>query len=165
MKHCLFAITALLLFSSEVLRAAEIAVSSLDITLAANHSGWPARANLSTSGKPITLAGTTFANGLGSHTRFRLLIDCHGTASRFTSRVGVNDAANKQYASVIFRVEGDGKKLFMSPMMRPGDAPQVIDLDLTGVKRLVLLAWNGEGGGQADDHAVKADKLQIPPDS
>jgi len=155
--HSLTLLTALLLAPLAALHAAEIAVSSLDLSLAANQSGWPARANLSTSGKPITLNGTTFTNGIGSHTKFRLVIDCHGTAKRFTAKVGVNDAANKKYASVIFRVEGDGRKLFMSPVMRPGDAPLPVDVALTGIKQLVLLAWNGEGGGQADDHADWAD--------
>lgn len=150
-------LTALLLMSLAALQADEVAVSSLDLSLAANNSGWAPRANLSTSGKPITLNGTVFANGLGSHTKFRLVIDCHGTAKRFTAKVGVNDAANKQYASVVFRVEGDGKKLFMSPVMRPGDAPVLVDVDLSGIQHLVLLAWNGEGGGQADDHADWAD--------
>ena len=150
-------LTALLLMPLAALQAAEVAVSSLDLSLAANNSGWAPRANLSTSGNPITLNGTVFANGLGSHTKFRLVIDCHGTAKRFTAKVGVNDAANKQYASVVFRVEGDGKKLFMSPVMRPGDAPVLVDVDLSGIQHLVLLAWNGEGGGQADDHADWAD--------
>jgi len=148
---------ALVLLPIAALQAGEIAVSSLDLSLAANSSGWPARANLSTSGNPILLGGKVFPNGLGSHTKFRLLIDCHGTANRFTAKVGVDDVANKQYASVIFRIEGDGKKLFMSPVMRPGDDPLAVDVDLTGIQQLVLLAWNGEGGGQADDHADWAD--------
>ena len=146
-------IAALLILPHAALQAAEVPVASLDLSLAANSSGWAARANLSTNGKPITLGGTVFPKGFGSHTRFRFVIDCHGTAQRFTAKVGVNDAAKKEYASVIFRIEGDGRKLFMSPMMRPGEAPLPVDLDLTGINHLVLIARNGEGGGQADDYA------------
>ena len=154
-------LTALLLAPLAALHASDIAISSLDLSLSANTSGWAPRANLSTSGKPIALNGTVFANGLGSHTKFRLVIDCHGTAKRFTAKVGVNDAANKKYAAVVFRVEGDGRKIFMSPVMRPGDDPLAVDVDLTGIQQLVLLAWNGEGGGQADDHADWADATII----
>ncbi len=153
-KTTLVRFAAVLLIPLPALHAAEVAVSSLDLSLAANTSGWAPRANLSTSGKAISLGGTVFANGLGSHTKFRLVIDCHGTAKRFTAKVGVNDAANKKYAAVVFRVEGDGRKIFMSPVMRPGDAPLPVDVDLSGIKQLVLLAWNGEGGGQADDQGT-----------
>ncbi|MCX7418489.1 MAG: hypothetical protein NT013_02990 [Planctomycetia bacterium] len=73
MKHTITLITALLLAPLAALHAAEVAVSSLDLSLAANTSGWAPRANLSTSGKSITLNGTVFANGLGSHTKFRLV--------------------------------------------------------------------------------------------
>lgn len=137
--------------------ASEVAVSSLDLSRAANYSGWKARANVSTCGKPITLGGVVYTNGLGSHSKFRLAIDCRSTAKRFTAMVGLNDAATKKYASVIFRVEGDGKRLWMSPVMRRDDAPLPIDVDLTGVKQMVLWLWNGEGGGQAEDYGDWAD--------
>jgi len=95
MKHTL---ALLLLMPLAALHAAEIAVSSLDISLAANHSGWKARANLSTCGKPITLGDTIFSNGLGCHTKFRLVIDCHGTAKRFTSPAPATPAGWRRWA-------------------------------------------------------------------
>ena len=58
--------------------------------------GYKAKANRSTTGKPITLGGVVYPNGLGTHAKFRLAIDCHGTAKRFTATVGLNDfVANK----------------------------------------------------------------------
>lgn len=151
MKQTLSLLTALLLSPLPVLHAAEIAVSSLDLSKAMNSTGYKAAANSSNVGKPITLGGVSYTNGLGSHSKFRLAIDCYGMAKRFTATVGINDAGSKQYDNVVFRVEGDGKKLWMSPVMKVGDAPLPIDVALTGVKQLVLWLRCGElPGGGAD---------------
>ena len=132
--------------------SSEIAVSKLDLSLAAQ-GGYKARADRSTAGKPITLGGVVYPQGLGTHAKFRMAIDCHGTAKRFTATVGLDDAgANKKYPpAAIFRVEGDGKKLWMSPMMHVGDVPLQIDVDLTGVKQLVLWLRDAKGG-DGNDH-------------
>ena len=115
--------------------ANEIAVSSLDLTKAVQGS-WKAAVNRSTiEGKngplPITLGGVTYAKGIGARTKSRLVIDCHGTAKRFTAIVGVHDAGSKQYDNVTFYVEGDGKLLWKSPIMKVGVPPKAIDVDLT----------------------------------
>ena len=92
--------------------AAEVAVSSLDLTKAAQ-GNWKAQVNKSTvKNKPITLGGVVYTNGIGARTKYRLAIDCHGTAKRFTAVVGVNDEGDKKYDNVVFYVEGDGKLLW-----------------------------------------------------
>ena len=128
--------------------ANEIAVSSLDLTKAVQGS-WKAAVNRSTiEGKngplPITLGGVTYAKGIGARTKSRLVIDCHGTAKRFTAIVGVHDAGSKQYDNVTFYVEGDGKLLWKSPIMKVGVPPKAIDVDLTGVRKMVLWLRNGD---------------------
>lgn len=141
--------TALLLVPETALHAAEIAVSSLDLTKAVQ-GNWKAMANKSTvGGKPITLGGVAYANGIGARTKYRLVIDCHGTARRFTAVVGVHDAGSKKYDNVVFYLEGDGKLLYKSPVMKVGDTPAPVDVSLTGVKKLVLWLRNGDlpGGG------------------
>jgi len=131
--------------------ASEVAVSSLDLTKAVQ-GHWTAAVNRSTVGDkngslPITLGGVTYASGIGARTRYKLVIDCHGTAKRFTAIVGVHDAGSKQYDNVVFYVEGDGKLLWKSPIMKAGDAPKSIDVDLTGVKKMTLWLRSGDVPG------------------
>ena len=131
--------------------ANEIAVSSLDLTKAVQ-GNWKAAVNQSTVADkngplPITLGGVTYANGIGARTKYKLVIDCHGTAKRFTAIVGVHDAGSKTYDNVIFYVEGDGKLLWKSPIMKVGGPPRSIDVHLTGVKKLILWLRNGDVSG------------------
>ena len=150
-------LAALILASTAL--ANEIAVSSLDLTKAVQ-GNWKAAVNRSTVADkngplPIILGGVTYAKGIGARTKYKLVIDCHGTAKRFTAIVGVHDAGSKQYDNVIFYVEGDGKLLWKSPIMKVGDAPRSIDIDLTGVKKMVLWLRNGDvlgmgGSGPGD---------------
>ena len=123
----LAALTVAALTLASPVRASEVAVSSLDLTKAVQ-GHWMAAVNRSTvsdknGSLPITLGGLTYASGIGARTRYKLVIDCHGTAKRFTSIVGVHDAGSKQYDNVVFYVEGDGKLLWKSPIMKAGDAP------------------------------------------
>ncbi|MCY2996333.1 MAG: NPCBM/NEW2 domain-containing protein [Planctomycetota bacterium] len=131
--------------------AGEIAVSSLDLTKAVQ-GNWKAVANKSTvKGKPITLGGVVYTNGIGARTKYRLVIDCHGTAKRFKAIVGVNDEGDKRYDNVVFYVEDDGKLLWKSPIMKVGSSPATVDVDLTGVKKLVLWLRNGDVPGMGGD--------------
>ena len=147
----LVALMLVALSMASAVRANEIAISSLDLTKAVQ-GNWKAAVNRSTvadknSPLPITLGGVTYATGIGARTKFRLVIDCHGTAKRFTAIVGVHDAGSKQYDNVIFYVEGDGKLIWKSPIMKVGVAPKAIDVDLTGVKKMVLWLRNGDVQG------------------
>ena len=155
MKHTPPLLSALLFASLAALQAADIAVSSLDLSLAAQ-GNWKAAVNKSTvSDKngpmPITLGGVTYTNGIGARSKYRLVIDCHGTAKRLTAMVGVNDAGSKQYDNVVFHVEGDGKLLWKSSVMKVGSTPARIDVDLSGVKNLVLWLRNGDIEGMGGD--------------
>ena len=55
-----------------------------------------------------------------------------------------------------FGVIADGKTLFKSGVMRPGDAAKTVDVDLSGVK-LLLLFVGSAGDGISYDHANWAD--------
>lgn len=177
MKHTLTFLAALLLAPLALLHAAEktasapageIAVSSLDLTQATAHrelvrEKWKTYPNksaayfdkskvkVSEKGLPITLGGVVYTNGFSSRTIFRLAIDCHGTARRFRAIVGVNDYGDKRYDNVVFFVEGDGKLLWKSPIMKVGDTPQHVDVDLSGVRQLVLWLRNGDLPGMGGD--------------
>ena len=101
--------------------------------------------------KPLSIAGERFAHGVGTHANSLLWINLDGRTERFHAAVGVDDAAGGP-GTVIFSVRGDGKELWTSGVMKPNQKAKTIDLDLRGVKLLVLLVHDA-GDGINYDHA------------
>jgi alpha-galactosidase len=118
-------------------------LGQVDLKLARQEFGKP-QVDKSVDGNPLTIGGRPFAHGLGTHAAFSQWIDLAGTAQRFTASVGIDDEVrthpDPKNLGVTFAVIGDGKTLFHSDAMHLGDAPKPIDVDLTGVKHLVLVA-------------------------
>ena len=90
-------------------------VSSLNLRMMSAGFG-NVRANVASSGKPITLQGKQY-KGVGTHAESKMLIKLDGKGNRFTALVGVDDAAGGP-GTVVFRVVGDGKELFNSGVMK-----------------------------------------------
>ncbi|GMV38085.1 MAG: hypothetical protein AMXMBFR61_25930 [Fimbriimonadales bacterium] len=120
------------------------------------HQGWgtPQRSR-SVTGKQMSIAGQAFARGIGTHAESELRFRLYRLYSKFTSFVGVDDAAGGK-GSVQFLVIADGKTLFDSGVMRGGEAAKPVDLDVYGVDELRLIVRDG-GDGIGFDHANWAD--------
>ena len=154
-----FVLSAMALFASTLFNASAIAdetvwLSSLDLTQMRQGWGTP-QINRSIREKPLAIAGQRFDRGVGTHAVSTLWLELAGGTSRFQAAVGVDDNANGA-ASVVFRVVADGKTLFDSGMMKPGDKAKAVDVDLTGAKTL-LLTVDDAGDGVNYDHADWAD--------
>jgi alpha-galactosidase len=122
------------------------------LDLRALEQGWgEPNANRSVDRHAFSIAGRHFEHGLGTHavSTFRLALDA--TGERFTSTVGVDDEVG-QRGSVIFRVAGDGKTLWESGVLRGGQAPKEVSVDLHGIKVLTL-SVDDAGDGIDYDHA------------
>jgi len=102
----------------------------------------------SASWTPMQMGGEKFQHGLGTHAPFVAMIRLDGHTEKFRTVVGVN-GLHKDRGSVEFIVTGDEKILFRSGVMKgdtmkdgkvaiPGDKPKVVDVSLSGVKRLKL---------------------------
>ena len=104
---------------------------------------------------PLTLGGQQFAHGVGTHARSIVWIDLGGGSDRFLATVGMDDAAGGSNA-VTFKISGDGKTLFDSGVMKLGQPPKAVDIDLKGVKTLVLTV-GAAGDGIDFDHGDWAD--------
>lgn len=113
------------------------------------------RVDKSSNGNPITLNGTTYSKGIGTHANSRILFDLSKHYNRFTGSVGVDDEAGTS-GSVIFSVYADGLKRFDSGVMTGSSTTQHIDIDVTGADTLMLEATDA-GDGTASDHADWAD--------
>ena len=149
-------VLAIVLSTSSYLRADEtVPLSTLD--LHKMRQGWgEAKIDQSVTGKPLTIGSETFAHGVGTHAQSVFFVQLNGGTKRFTAKVGVDSSQVGNPGTVEFRVIADGKTLFRSGVMKPGDAAKTVDVDLSGVK-LLLLFVGSAGDGISYDHANWAD--------
>jgi alpha-galactosidase len=125
--------------------------------------GWgEPHANLSVEGHPLSIGGQTFTNGLGTHAESRFIIQVGGHATAFAARVGVDDEVGAGRGSVVFKVLGDSNQvLWASRELHGGDAPEAVNVDLTGVQQLTLAV---DAGDNIDNgHADWADAMLTMP--
>src|ERR1017187_3059859 len=159
MKLNLFTLSAALALTSLTTRtlAAEpetIWLSSLDLSPIVQGWGQP-QADKAVTGKPMSIGGKLFERGLGTHTDSLVRIQLKGGAGKFMAFVGVDDAAISDQATITFRVIGDGKTLWKSPVMKRGLTACAVDLSVKGIKVLLLIA--DSAGDISYGHADWAD--------
>jgi hypothetical protein len=134
----------------------QVALSSLPFLSATN--GWgPVERDTSNGeadpgdGKPITIAGTTYAKGLGTNAVSDVQVYLAGKCTRLTTSVGV-DAEAGNSGTVTFSVVLDGKTLASTPVMKGNQPAATIDVPVTGGQVLDLQVGDG-GDGNGLDHA------------
>ncbi len=159
-----------------------VEVSALEVQNIEQGNGKP-QVDKSADGNPITLSGEVHAHGLGLQSPSRVVIKLGG-ATHFSATVGVDDEVKgKDGGTAAFTVTADGTQVFPPvaqtggrwrqgrrgggrgrggfagpPPMHAGDAPQKIDLDVGGVRVLVLdVAPTNDG--VVNDHADWADAM------
>ncbi len=118
--------------------------------------------NLTVNGNPLKLRGQTYATGIGAHAVSQIVYNLAGQYIGFVSDVGVDDEVNGN-GSIDFQVIGDGKVLFDSGIVTGTSAAVHINVNVTGVQTLTLVATNGIPGSIDYDHADWAGaQLQVP---
>jgi alpha-galactosidase len=100
----------------------------------------------------FTLGGVVYQHAVPLQVNADLVIDLDGRAVRFVSMVGIDDDRTTGQGSVTFEVWVDGRKAGDSGVMKSGDAPKSLTVDLTGARRLILAVGDG-GDGTRDDNA------------
>ncbi|MGW1693724.1 endo-alpha-N-acetylgalactosaminidase family protein [Streptomyces sp. NPDC002399] len=130
--------------------------SDLDWTAAEN--GWgPVERDLSNGeqgsgdGTPLTIGGTVYTKGLGSHAPARIRYYLGGRCTSFTAQVGVDDVQTSR-GSVQFSVTADGTEKVKSPVLKAADNAWPLTADVTGAKYVELVVGDG-GDGNGNDHA------------
>ncbi|WP_218006745.1 NPCBM/NEW2 domain-containing protein [Microtetraspora fusca] len=106
-------------------------------------------------GRTISLAGTTYAKGLGVHAYSKVTYYLGKACTRFTSVMGVDDETRGN-GSVTFKVIADGTVVHTSGRLTGTTPPETLDVDVTGA-RIVDLEVNDSGDGNGADHADWAD--------
>jgi alpha-glucosidase len=102
-------------------------------------------------GRTLSIAGVTYAKGIGVHAVSDVVISLGGTCRTFTASVGLDDETSSP-GSVAFHVVGDDRVLAETGVMRTGTPAAPISADLTGVQVLSLRVTDG-GDGNNFDHA------------
>ncbi|MEN6449125.1 MAG: NPCBM/NEW2 domain-containing protein [Thermoguttaceae bacterium] len=129
---------------------------------------WPYRADRNVTGGRLRVAGRLYLKGLGVHSAARLVYELDGArgegretrgqaggrpnvrvTGRFAALVAIDDSTAGR-GSVRFRVLVDGRERFASPVLRGGDRPVPVSVDLAGAKRLELVVDYADQGDVLD---------------
>ena len=161
MKSPLFTLLGLaglsLLAASPTRADTTVWLSSLALSHATQGFGKP-QVDKSVDGHTQTLNGQTFGHGFGTHSPGLLAVDLDGTATHFIATVGIDDEVGGGRGSAEFEVLTDGghKILWRSGVLRQGQPPKTLDIDLKDTKQIILRVTTG-GDGFNFDHADWAD--------
>ena len=109
---------------------------------------WPFFADRGAAGGLLRGGGSIHLKGLGMHSASRLTYLLSEPYRRFQAEAAVDDRTEGG-GSVGFRVFVDGQMRYASPVVRGGQAPLPLSVDLSGARRLDLVV----------DFADRADEL------
>ncbi|MFF7946074.1 beta-galactosidase [Streptomyces griseorubiginosus] len=101
-------------------------------------------------GRPISIAGVTYAKGLGTNALSDVQLYLAGKCTRLTANVGVDDETGGA-GTVTFSVVADGRTLVTTPTIRGRQAAVPIDVDVSGAQ-VVDLKVGDAGDGNGNDH-------------
>lgn len=141
-------------------RRADVPLASLDLARmkvqqAGGRGGQAqtvAQANTSIDGNPIRIGDRSYASGVGTRATSVLFVNLNAGAERFSAMVGADNnlvttppvppgqqpPAPLPPTPIVFRALGDGRVLHVSKPVVRGDAPEMFDVDVRGIKMLVL---------------------------
>lgn len=105
----------------------------------------------------MRIAGKEYAEGVGTHAVSVLHLVLDGQVVRFTGEVGIDESAGKR-GSVRFQIYADKRVVFDSDIMHGGEEAKTVDVNLEGVKELLLFV-DGTEDGIGFDHADWANAM------
>lgn len=127
-------------------------VSLLTLTPTSISTGWgTTHFNNSVEGNPLTINGTVYSNGIGTHSTSAIVYDLQGQYQRFQTTVGLDDETGNN-GSVGFEIYLDGTLAYASPVLLGTDAGHDIDIDISGAIEMTLITTDG-GDNINHDHA------------
>jgi hypothetical protein len=101
-------------------------------------------------GVTLTLNGTTYPKGLGTHAASDVRVALAPDCTRFKAEVGVDDEVGP-LGSVVFEVYAGATKVYDSGVMNGTTATRSIDVSIAGASELRLVVTNG-GDSIDSDH-------------
>jgi alpha-galactosidase len=132
----------------DLAQAAEtVWLSDLDLSKVRQDTGQPFKV---TAEKPVSVAGHRFEQGLATHATSLLWIELGGQIEEFSAQVGVLDGPKNRAGSVGFAIMTDGRWVWNSGVIRFGQEARPVQLDLHGVRWLLLRVDNGADNTSGD---------------
>ncbi len=110
------------------------------------------RFNQAFSGARIRIGNQSFVRGIGTHAPSEIVYQVSGLFRWFEAEVGVDAGSPQKRGSVEFIVRGNGRILGRSGLIRAGDQPRRMRVDIRGVENLALEVTDG-GDGMEGDYA------------
>ncbi len=110
---------------------------------------WPYRTDRNVLGGQLRVLGRLYAKGLGVHSAARLTYQLAEPYQQFQAELAIDDSAQGR-GSVRFRVFVDGQAKYTSPVIRGGEAPLPMAIQIAGAKRLDLVVDFAEWADQLD---------------
>ncbi|WTO38732.1 NPCBM/NEW2 domain-containing protein [Streptomyces achromogenes] len=106
-------------------------------------------------GRPLTIGGTVYAKGLGTHARGDIAFYTGGACEKVTASVGVDDEKGAK-GSVAFEILADDTRAAATGVLTNAMPAQPLTADITGAQVIRLVVTDG-GDGTDSDHADWAD--------
>lgn len=114
-------------------------LSELEWVSATTGSG-TIRKNTNIKGGTMQINNTTYTSGIACHAQSDIVYDLNGAYAVFRSDIGVDETAGTtSAASVRFEVQGDGRQLYVGPVMRATDDAISIEVNIDGIQQLKLI--------------------------
>jgi hypothetical protein len=114
---------------------------------------WPFERDRNVVGGPLVAGGKRYLKGLGMHSASRLTYWLDGKFQRFDASVAVDDSAEGR-GSVTFGVyvlrNGEWKEANQSGVVRGGEAPQPVSVDVNKAQGLTLTVDFADRGDELD---------------
>ncbi len=110
---------------------------------------WPYLRDSNVLGTSLRSGGGVWLKGLGMHSAARISFALDRPYRFLAGELAIDDAAEKR-GSVRFRVFVDGKAAYASPIVRGGEPPVAMKVELDGAKRIDLVIDFAEQGDVCD---------------
>lgn len=114
---------------------------------------WPYHADRNVLGSRLSVQKQLYNKGLGMHSAARLAYRLDRPYARFAADMALDDSAGNA-GSVVFRVfvnSGDTwQQIFTSPVIRGGDKPVPVSIELKDVQALILMVDYADRGDVLD---------------
>jgi hypothetical protein len=115
---------------------------------------WPLKKDTNVLGQPLRVTGKRYLKGLGMHTASRVTYKLAEPCRAFQAELAIDDSAQGKGSAVcsVFVDDGSGKwqPKYTSPVIRGGESPVPVRIDLTGVKAISLLTDFADRGDELD---------------
>jgi hypothetical protein len=114
---------------------------------------WPLGRDRNAYGGPLVVGGKRYLKGLGMHSASRVTYRLDGKYKRFDAAVAIDDSAEGR-GSVTFGVylmrDGTLSEAYKSEIVRGGDAPPMVSVDVAGAQGLTLVVDYADRGDEMD---------------